>query len=78
MFVLLLYNIMNKTFATSGRNILKELLSKCTEGQQLMFKRMYSNKNLELSINESVDNMDDDKIDWAITQCERTVEKNKL
>lgn len=69
---------MNKTFATAGRNILKELLSQCTEGQQFMFKRMYSHKNLELSINESVDNMDDDKIDNAITQCERTVEKNKL
>lgn len=66
---------MNKRFATAGRNILKELLSQCTEGQQLMFKRMYSHKKLELLINDAVDNMDDDKIDCAISQCERTIEK---
>jgi hypothetical protein len=37
---------------------------------------MYSPNNLELSINDAVDQMDENKIDWAITQCERTVEKN--
>jgi len=69
---------MNKRFATEGKNILKELLSECTEGQQLMFKRMYSNNHLELSINDAVDKIEDSKIDLDITQCERTVEKNKL
>jgi len=68
---------MNKTFTTAGRKILKELLFQCTEGQQFMFKRMYSHKKLELSINDAVDNMDDDKIDNAISQCERTVIKNQ-
>ncbi len=67
---------MNKTLAESGRKILKELLSQCTEGQQMMFKRFYSHKNLELTINEAVDQMDETKIDHAISQCERTVEKN--
>jgi len=67
---------MNKTFATAGRNILKELLSQCTPEQQLMFKRMYSHKNLDLLINDAVDNMEDDKIDNAISQCERTIIKN--
>ena len=57
--------------------MLKELLLECTEGQQFMFKRMYCHKNLELPINEAVDKMDEDKIDWAMTQTERTVEKNK-
>lgn len=41
-----------------------------------MFNRMYSHKNLEASIDEAVDGMDEDKISHAITQCERTVEKN--
>jgi len=59
------------------RNELKSLLAKCSEGQQLMFKRMYSHKNLELPINEVVDNMPDDKINWAIQQCETTVKKNE-
>ena len=38
---------------------------------------MYCHKNLELPINEAVDQMTDDKIDWAMTQVERTVEKNR-
>jgi len=32
---------------------------------------------MSLSIENAVDNMDVDKIDWAITQTERTIEKNK-
>ena len=68
---------MNETLKTAAKDILKNLLSECTEGQQMMFKRMYSHKNLELSINEAVDKMDESKLNWAITQCERTVEKNK-
>ncbi len=67
---------MNQTLAKSGKEILKGLLAQCTEPQQLMFKRMYCHKNLELPINDAVDQMADDKISNAITQCERTVEKN--
>jgi hypothetical protein len=40
-----------------------------------MFKRMYSNGNLDLTIDQAVDNMDPDKIDHAITQAERTIQK---
>lgn len=69
---------MNETLKNIAKKILKDLLSQCTDGQQLMFKRMYCHKNLDLPINEAVDQMSDDKIDWAITQVERTVEKNKL
>ena len=68
---------MNETLKSAGKVILKELLNKCTEPQQHMFKRMYSHKNLNLSINEVVDNMKEDRIDTAISQCERTVAKNK-
>ena len=67
----------NETLIASGRSILKDLLSKCSEGHQLMFKRMYSSNNLELPINDVVDKMDVTKIDWAISQCESTLRKNK-
>jgi hypothetical protein len=67
---------MNETLKNAGKEILKYLLAQCTECQQMMFKRMYSHKNLELPINDVVDQISDDKIDWAISQCERTVEKN--
>lgn len=66
----------NETLINSGKQILKDLLAQCTEGQQLMFKRMYSHKNMEATIDEAVDNMDVDRIDWAISQCERTVQNN--
>ena len=67
---------MNETLKNTAKEILKNLLSQCTDGQKHMFKRMYSHKNLELPINDAVDQMADDKIDCAIGQCERTVEKN--
>lgn len=67
---------MNNTFSQAGKTILKDLLSHCTEPQQLLFKRMYSHTNLERTIDEAVDNLDPTKIDWAISQCERTVSKN--
>jgi hypothetical protein len=69
--------MVNNTLIKAGRDILKNLLSECTEGQQLMFKRMYSHNRLELPINEVVDKMDTNKIDWAICQCEKSVEKNR-
>ena len=68
---------MNETLKATAKQILKDLLSECTEGQQTMFKRMYCDKNLDLPINDAVEQMADDKIDWAITQCERSVQKNK-
>lgn len=76
---------MNQTFSNSGKQILKDLLSKCTEGQQRMFKLMYGRNNGKRSvedaelmpINDVVDLMDDGKIDWAISQCETTVRENE-
>ena len=67
---------MNTNFANAGKDMLKKLLAQCTEAQQMMFKRMYCHKNLGLQINDAIDQMDENKIDWAITQCEHTVQKN--
>jgi hypothetical protein len=69
---------MNQTIKNMAKEMLKKLLAECDNNQQLMFKRMYSHKNIDLPINDVVDKMDDDKIDWAMTQVERTIEKNKL
>lgn len=68
---------MNSTLKKSAQDILIGLLNQCTPGQQNIFKRMYCDKNLELPINEAVMQMDESKMDWAISQCERTVEKNR-
>jgi hypothetical protein len=59
-----------------SRRKLKNLISQCTDIQQLFFKKMYSHKNIELPIDQVIDNMGDDKIDWAISQCETTINNN--
>jgi hypothetical protein len=45
---------------------LRDLLNQCTDKQKKFFNRMYG----------SVDTIPDEKIDWAIQQCENTIKKN--
>lgn len=49
------------------RDHLKSLLDQCNPEQINLFNRMY----------KSADEIPYSKIDWAISQCERTIEKNK-
>jgi hypothetical protein len=58
------------------REELKTLICQCTEPQQHLFKQMYSHRNLDLPIDQVVDQMPSEKIDWAIQQCERTLAKS--
>ena len=67
----------NSEIETHIRKMLKEGLVLCNDEQQLMFKRMYSHKNLELPINEVVDNMESEKLDWAVTQVQNSISKGK-
>jgi hypothetical protein len=48
------------------RQIMRDFLAQCTEAQVDLFNRMYG----------SVETIAEDKMDWAIQQCERTVLKN--
>lgn len=59
------------------RDQLRELITKCTEDQQMFFKRIFSYKNIDLSIDQVIANMTVDKIDSAIALCERTIAKNE-
>ena len=65
---------MNDTLSQFARGQLKRGLQKCSHAQILLFKRMYSYEGLELPINEVVDNMPDEKLDWAMQQIQRTLE----
>ncbi len=51
------------------RDILRELFSQCTEKQQEFFDHMYA---------YGIENMPEDKINWAIKQCENTIKRNNL
>lgn len=68
---------MNDQLQTYAKDTLKEGLAQCTEGEQLLFKRMYAHANLELSIDEVVDQVEDDRLDWAMEQVQRTLDKHK-
>ncbi len=68
---------MNKTIENMIKVKMKELLLQCTPEQHLMFKRMYHANDINVSINEAVDNLSPIQLDLAMTQIERTIEKNK-
>lgn len=68
---------MNQTLAKEGRVILKDLLSQLDEGNHLLFKRMYTPLTIDIPINDAVDKMEDNRIDWAISQCEHTLKNKK-
>lgn len=69
---------MNANLSLQTRTAILEFLNQCTEKQQLLFRRMYSHKNLdaELSVIVLLD-MPDEKLDHAFTQVERTVFNNQ-
>jgi hypothetical protein len=66
---------MNEQLQTHARDILKEGLAQCSNGEQLSFKRMYSHNNLDMPIDEVIDNMEPDRLDWAMDQVRRTLDK---
>ncbi len=64
---------MNDTLQEFARTQLKAMLAECTDSQQSMFKRMYSYTDLTLDIDTVVDNVPVEKLDWAMTQCQKTL-----
>ena len=69
---------MNEKLQAFARKELKNGLSKCNERQQHLFKRMYSHNNLQLSINEIIDNMEENKLDRVMQQVQNTLKKNEI
>lgn len=66
---------MNEELQNFARQQLKTKLAKCTEAEQMVFKYMYSPNNITTDIIAVVDNMSVDKLDWAMQQVSRTLEK---
>lgn len=66
---------MNKQMQEFARTTIKEGLSRLPESNQQLFKRMYSFKNLDADINDVVDGMPEDKLNWAMQQVEQTLIK---
>lgn len=64
---------MNDQMQEFARTALKEGLAKLSGSQQLLFKRMYSHTDLTKHINDVVDAMPQEKLDWAMQQVQRTL-----
>jgi hypothetical protein len=62
---------MNAILQEFARNFIKDGLAKLPEPNQDMFKRMYG--NLDSSINDVVEAMPEDKLDWAMVQVDNTL-----
>lgn len=69
---------MNDALVAYARQTLKDGLEQLPESNQHFFKRIYSHDNLELPIDEVVDNMSEDKLDWAMQQVQRSIDKIQL
>ena len=64
---------MNNQLQEFAREQLKIGLSKLPEDSQMIFKRMYSHENLDADINDVVDSMPEDRLDWAMQQVKNSV-----
>jgi len=58
-----------------ARDELKENLARCSDAQRLFFKRMYAHGNLEMSIDDVIDGINEEELDWAMQQVEGTLRK---
>lgn len=68
---------MNDSLKNYAKDELKKGLAQLPEGWQRRFKQMYSFKNMDADINDVVDNMDEEKLDRAMEQVERSLIKIK-
>lgn len=66
---------MNQQLQQFARQTLKDGLAKLSEDSQLVFKRMYSHRDLAKPINDVVDDMPPEKLDWAMQQVENSLRK---
>ncbi len=66
---------MNNTLQNFAREELKTGLAKCTEAEQHMFKRMYAHGNTDMAIDYIVETVPEDKLDHAMEQVRRTLNK---
>lgn len=65
------------SLANIARAELIEGLRQCNEAQVNLFKQMYSFKNMEDDIKTVVANMPEEKLDWALSQVDRTLALDK-
>ncbi len=66
---------MNKDTQEHIRNKIRAGLAQLDTSNRLIFKRMYARGNLDASIKETVDAVPPEKLDWAMQQVQRSLDK---
>lgn len=65
----------NETINQFARSQIITGLAQLSETHSEIFKRMYSHKDLSKSIPDIVRDMPEEKLDWALTQVESSIQK---
>jgi len=66
---------MNNQLQNFARSTLKEGLAKLPDNWKTIFKRMYSPNNIDIDINDIVDIIPEDDLDWAMQQVQNSLDK---
>lgn len=66
---------MNEKMMAFARNELEEGLAQLPDSWSTMFKRMYSPDNLGANMTDVIDSVPADKLDWAMQQVQRSLDK---
>ena len=68
---------MNESLQRFARKQIKNGLKQCTKEQVQLFRRMYAHTNPDWTIEQVVEAMPEDKLDWTMQQVARTIKKGK-
>lgn len=68
---------MNTELQNFARKEILAGLQLLPDSWNMTFKRMYSHKNLDADINDVIDNIPEEKLDWAMQQVQRSIDKLK-
>ena len=68
----------NPTIINFTRGEIKSGLHKLNDGCQTLFKRMYARVGDDVPIDEVVDGMPSDNLEWALTQVQNSLKNPKL
>lgn len=66
---------MNKYLEKYARDFIKTGLGTLPESNRLVFARLYSSKAPDRPINDVVNSMPKDQLDWAMMQVQNSVDK---
>ncbi len=69
---------MNYELECYAREFIKKNLEQCSREQFMVFKKMYSVKNLNANIDQVVERMPKTQLDWAMQQVIQTLQKQGI